>query len=389
MLTILRVRGASFLKASIPFLSGCLWLISVSREVAAGVVNIFGGYNQMDNPKCNYQRTHVISSHFCMLMFLLCVLLLAACGQSTPAQTRSTPTTVPAKATPTPALDAYGTPIAFPQTAPQRIISLAASTSEILGGLHLQGHVVAVDFYTTYPSDIAALPKISDANGTYNVEQIVGLKPDLVLSQGGLTKKYDAQLAGLGLHVVDLPSANFSQVLQQVQLVGRLTATQDAAKTLVQQLQQRIDQIEAAVAGTTAPKVLLEVDDSTAGKPYVFGGGSFGDELLQDANATNIFHDNTSGAGYPQVSDEAIITANPQFVILTEDPLYGGDPSVVYKRANWGSIDAVKAHKVYHINTNLMQHPSQRLVDGLRCVAQLVHPDKFTDPLPDYCSGTK
>jgi iron complex transport system substrate-binding protein len=364
-------------------------LISVSREVTAGVVNIYGGYNQMDNPKCHYLRTHVISSRLCMLIFLVCVFLLAACGQSTPTQTGSTPAATQASATPTPALDAYGTPIVFPQTLPQRIVSLAASTSEILGGLHLQSRVIAVDFYTTYPSDIAALPKISDANGTYNVERIVSLKPDLVLSQGGLTKKYDTQLTGLGLHVVDLPSANFSQVLQQIQLVGRLTGTQNAAATLVQQLQQRIDQIKAAVAGTTAPKVLLEVDDSTAGKPYVFGGGSFGDEMLQDSNAINIFHDNTSGGGYPQVSDEAIITANPQFVILTEDPLYGGDPAVVYKRANWGSIDAVKMHHVYHINTNLMQHPSQRLVDGLRCVAQLVHPDKFSDSLPDYCSGTK
>jgi iron complex transport system substrate-binding protein len=156
----------------------------------------------------------------------------------------------------------------------------------------------------------------------------------------------------------------------------------------VNQLQQQISAIKAAVAGTTAPRVLLEVDDSTPGKPYIFGGGSFGDELLQDARGINIFHDNSSNGGYPQVTDEAIIAANPQFIILTEDPRYGGDVTLVYKRPNWNNIDAVKSHHVYHINVAIMQRPGPRLVEGLQCVAQIVHPDKFSGALPDYCSAT-
>src|SRR5262249_6725544 len=149
-----------------------------------------------------------------------------------------------------------------------------------------------------------------------------------------------------------------------------------------QQLQEQVKQVEAKVAGTTKPKVLLELDDTTPGKPYVFGGGSFGDEMLQDASASNVFHDVTSGQGYPQVTDEAIICANPQYVILTEDPTYGGDVNVVYRRANWGIIDAVKSHHVYHVNVNIMQHPGPRLVQGLQCVAQIIHPDKFDGALP-------
>jgi iron complex transport system substrate-binding protein len=328
-------------------------------------------------------RSHVISFRLALVLLLTCFVLLTACGQS------SSPTTG-AKPTPTPtiALDFNGTPIVFPTTAPQRIVSLLPSTSEMLGGLQLQSRVVAVDYYTSYPPELASLPKVSDVNGKYNVEQIVALKPDLVLSWGGETKQYDQQLTNLGLDVVDLPITNFSVVLQQILLVGRLTFTETTAVSLVNQLQQQINAIKAAVTGTTAPRVLLEVDDSTPGKPYVFGGGSFGDELLLDANGINIFHDNTSGGGYPQVTDEAIIAANPQFVILTEDPIYGGNPALVYKRPNWGSIDALTLHQVYRINVNIMQHPSQRLVEGLRCLAQLIHPEKFSDALPSYCSGT-
>ncbi len=325
----------------------------------------------------------VISYRLSLLLLLSCFVLLTACGQNTSPAAGPQPV-----ATPTVARDAYGTPIVFPTTPPQRIISLLPNTSEILGALQLQGRVVAVDYYTTYPADLASLPKVSGSNGKYNIEQIVALKPDLVLSYGGETKEYDQQLENLGLHIVDLPLSNLSQTLQEILLVGRLTSTENTARTVVNQLQQRIEQIKAAVAGTTAPKVLFEVDDSAPGKPYVFGGGSFGDELLQDANGVNIFHDNSSNGGYPQVTDEAIISANPQFVILTEDPAFGGNPALVYKRPNWNGIAALALHQVYRINVNIIQHPSQRLVDGLRCLAQIIHPDKFPGALPSYCSGT-
>ena len=330
----------------------------------------------------NHMRSYVISFRLSLVLLLSCFVLLTACGQSSSPATGAKPAL-----TPTVALDVYGTPIAFPNTAPQRIVSLLPSTSEMLGALHLQGRVVAVDYYTSYPPELASLPKVSDVNGKYNVEQIVALKPDLVLSWGGETREDDQQLKNLGLDVVDLPLATFSGVLQQILLVGRLTFTEGTAVPLVNQLQQQINAIKAAVAGTTAPRVLLEVDDSTPGKPYVFGGGSFGDELLQDANGMNIFHNNTTNGGYPQVTDEAVIAANPQFVILTEEPAYGGNPAQVYKRPNWGSIDALTLHQVYHINVNIMQHPSQRLVEGLRCLAQLIHPEKFPGALPDYCGG--
>ena len=317
-----------------------------------------------------------------LVLCLVFLALLTACGGTTTAS-GAKPT-----ATPTPARDVYGTPITFPTTAPRRIISLTPSISEILGALHLENRVIAVDYYTTTPVALTKLPKISNANGVYNTEQIIGLKPDLVLSDGALTKTADGQLSALGLRVVDLPGATLAQVLQKILLVGQLTSTQSTAQTLVGQLRQQIASVKAAVAGTPTPTVLLEVDDSVAGKPYVFGGGSFGDELVQDANGSDVFHSDSSNGGYPQVTDEAVISANPQFVILTEDPAYGGNPALVYKRPNWNGIAALKLHQVYALNVNIMQHPSQRLVDGLRCLAQLLHPQKFPGALPGYCTGT-
>src|SRR2546421_4620801 len=249
-----------------------------------------------------------------LVLLVSLLMLLTACGQSTSTTTGSRPTPSPAVA-----FDSYGTPVVFPKTAPQRIVSLVPSTSEILGALHLQGRVVGVDYYTTYPPELASRSKVSNANGQFNVEQIVALKPDLVLSYGGQTKEYDFQLKNLGLNVVNLPFSNLSQTLQQTLLIGRLTFTENTAMSLVNQLQQQINAIKAAVAGTTAPRVLLEVDDSTPGKPYVFGGGSFGDELLQDARGINIFHDNTSNGGCSPRTNQKNFSANPPIGHLSAD----------------------------------------------------------------------
>lgn len=329
-------------------------------------------------------RSQVISQRLPALLVLL--VLLAACGGQTSTAGNSR---TPALATLQPVTtDANGAPIVFPTGAPQHIISMVPSVSEILGALPLQGRVVAVDYFTDYPASLASLPKISDASARYSIEQILRLHPDLVLTYGNDTKQYDSQLAGLHISVVNLPSGDLTMVLREILTVGRLTFTQDAAGKLVAQLQQQIARIRASVAGTSAPTVMIEADDSVPGKPYVFGGGSFGDELIQDANGIDVFHANTSGGGFPQVTDEAVISANPQFLVLTEDPAFGGDINAVYRRPNWGTIAAVKEHHVIRLNTSLIGRPGPRLVEGLQCLAQVLHPTKFSGSLPAYCSAT-
>src|SRR5215469_1436222 len=114
-----------------------------------------------------------------MLFFLV---LLTACGQSGNGQsTITTPSPAP---TPAVTLDAYGTAIVFPNSVPLCIVSLVPNISVMLGALGLQGRVVGIDYYTNYPANLTSLPKVSDVNGKYDIEQIVALKPDLMLSYG-------------------------------------------------------------------------------------------------------------------------------------------------------------------------------------------------------------
>jgi iron complex transport system substrate-binding protein len=293
---------------------------------------------------------------------------VAACGGTTASQTNSTPLI---------AKDAEGQVITIPTKVPQHIISLGATDSEILGALHVDARVIGVDAFTNYPADLAAKPKVTDANGQPNVEQIVALKPDLVLSYGGEDSSAVKQLAAAHVAVVDLPAMNLSGSLDEIRLVGQLVHESAAADTLVANLRARINTVEHKVKGLATVRVYMEADDSTPGKPYVFGSGSFGDEMIRDAGGTNIFGSNTTNGGYPQVNDEAVIAANPQVIVLTEDPNYGGDVAQVAKRPGYSTVDAVKNNQVYQLSTDLFQRPGPRMIDGLEQLAKLLHPSAF------------
>lgn len=299
---------------------------------------------------------------------LVLALVLSACG------TTAATSTGPEK--PLLAKDSNGTTIVIPTKAPQRIVSLTPVDSEILGALHEQADVVGVDYYTDYPADIAAKPKITDVNSTANIEQIIALKPDMVLSYGHETNSSvshaDTQLMAAHITVYDLPALDLEGSISEIRLIGQLTHAESAANTLADNMQKSIDSVKAKVASAQKPTVYLELYYGN-GPTYVFGGGSFGDELITDAGGVNVFHGDTSGGGYPAVNNEAIIAANPQIIIVTD----GATAAQVAARPGWSAIAAVKSGSIYSIDPNLTQRPGPRIIQGLDAVAKDLHPTLF------------
>jgi ABC-type Fe3+-hydroxamate transport system substrate-binding protein len=293
---------------------------------------------------------------------------LSACGPS--AATTSNPEQ------PLLARDSNGTTIVIPKAAPQRIVSLTPVDSEILGALHAESRVVGVDYYTDYPADIAAKTKITDVNSTANIEQIIALKPDLVLSYGHETNSSvshaDTQLMAAHITVYDLPALDLEGSISEIRLIGQLIHSEKDANALADSMQSSINAVKEKVAGASKPTVYMELYYGN-GPTYVFGGGSFGDELIADAGGVNVFHTQTSGGGYPAVNNEAIIAANPQVIILTD----GDSAASVAKRPGWSAIAAVKNGMIFTIDPNLIQRPGPRIIQGLQAIARDLHPTLF------------
>ncbi len=257
---------------------------------------------------------------------------------------------------------------------PERIVSLAPSTTEILFAVGAGDQVVGRDEFSDYPEEAKALPSIGGSFGEYNVEAIVALEPDLVIAAEINTPELVKQLEDLGVTVYYLGNPlTLEQMYGKLETVAELTG-HDVSE-LVSSLQARVAAVDEKIAPINArPNAFYEIDASDPSKPYTYGPGTFGDLLITRAGGTNV--GSVSTDAYPQLSLEQIVVENPSIIILG-DSMWGVTPESVLERAGWESIEAVKSEQIFPIDDNLISRPGPRLVDGLEALAKILHPGLF------------
>lgn len=271
-------------------------------------------------------------------------------------------------------IDSAGRDIRIGEPA-KRIVSLAPSTTEIAFAIGAGSAVVGVDAFSDYPAEAKQIAKIGNPDGSYNTEQIVALKPDLVLAGGITPLSTVQQLAELGLKVavIGSPDTTLDSILADIELVGKLTGKQKESLTLTEDMRKRTDAIKASAAqATTKPKVYWELDATDVNKPFTVGPGNFINNIIELAGGENIFV--AASSPFAQVSTEQIVAANPDVIILS-DAAYGITPESVGQRAGWANIAAVKNKRVMPIDDNLVSRPGPRIVQGLEIALYLIHPE--------------
>ncbi|HAL17056.1 MAG TPA: hypothetical protein DCP32_09995 [Anaerolineaceae bacterium] len=302
---------------------------------------------------------------FSKLLLIIALLtgLLAACAPAAVA-----PTTAPMAMT-----DGLGREVTL--TAPaQRVVSLAPSNAEILFAVGAGSQVVGRDEFTNYPESAVTLPSVGGSMGGYNFEQIVNLKPDLVLAAEINTPEQVKALENLGVTVYYLSNpTDIEGMYANLITVGKLTGKEPEATALVDSLKQRVAAVEDRVASTTAkPKVFYELDGSEAAKPWTAGAGTFIDILITMAGGENVAASMEGSWG--QFSQEALLVANPDFILLG-DAAYGTTAEQVAARAGWETIQAVQVEQVLPFNDDTVSRPGPRLVDALEELVRILHPE--------------
>lgn len=271
--------------------------------------------------------------------------------------------------------DAIGFPVTAPdgsvtlEEPPLRIASLSAGHTEVLYAIGAGGQVVAADNWSDCPDAAKALPHIDAFSPS--VESIVALQPDLVVlfwDTGGLVDS----LAQKGIPALLLNSPSSIQgVYDQVDLLGKLTGHETEAQGLVSDMQGAVAAISADLSDVTAgPKVFHESDNTY----YTAGPGSFVDDLYQVLKAQNIAA--STGQSFPQMSEEAIIAANPDVIVLADEDA-GQSAETVSARPGWSAINAVKNGRIQAVDPDIVSRPGPRLVDALLSLAKFLYPERF------------
>jgi iron complex transport system substrate-binding protein len=307
-----------------------------------------------------------------LYVLLALTLLLSACTPVTPAPAATLlPTTVPQ----TSLKDGLGRTVTLAKPA-TKIVSLAPSNTEILFALNAGSQVIGRDELSDYPEEAKKLASVGGSMGKYNFEQIAKLQPDLVLASSLNTPEQIKTLEDLKLNVFVLANpTTLEGMYQNLTTVGQLTGHQTDAQVLVTKFQERQKKVTDTLANLKdRPKVFYELDASEPAKPFTAGANTFIDLLIRAAGGTNIAA--SLKGDYPQISQEDLLSQNPD-IILLGDAAYGMTPEQVVKRPGWTSIKAVKENKVLAIDDNLISRPGPRLIDGLESMAKLIHPEMF------------
>jgi len=258
----------------------------------------------------------------------------------------------------------------------QRIVSLAPSNTEILYALGAGDKIVGRDEFSDYPLEAKSLPSVGGSMGEYDFEAIAALEPDLVLATSINTPKQIKTLEEMGITVYMLPNPDDLEGLySNLMIVGELTGQTTNADNLVASLKIRVQAVLDNVkeAGST-PSVFYELDGTDPAKPWTAGPDTFMSKWISLAGGYNV--GDKLDASWAQISQEALIVADPE-IILLGDAAYGMTPEQVAARPGWDAISAVKNWKILVFDDNLISRPGPRLVDALEVLAQLLHPDLF------------
>lgn len=321
-----------------------------------------------------------------VLLVLLC-LLLAACASpvAAPSGTDASGSTAspsdPGSAYPLTLTDGAGREVLL-EAAPERIVSLAPSNTEIVCALDACDRLVGVTDFDDYPPEVVEVEDVV-ISATVDVERVVAAEPDLVLAAGNeLTpSSVIEQLEELDLTILVLYPATLDEVYADIELVGAALDRVGAADGLVAGMRERVDEITAAVEAVERPLTLYEVFHAE-GTTYTAGEGSFLASLLELAGAEPL-----TGDAQGLLAPEELVAADPELILLgtaSYDPSLA-DAQValdtVAGRAGWGELRAVRDGRVVpYLEDIVTTRPGPRIVDGLEALARVIHPDRFEDP---------
>ncbi|WP_420624742.1 ABC transporter substrate-binding protein [Candidatus Poriferisodalis sp.] len=249
----------------------------------------------------------------------------------------------------------------------QRIVSISPAGTEILFAIGAGDRVVAVDQFSYYPPEAP----VTDLDGwNPNIEAIAAYEPDLVVLQtdGDLISGLEA--LGIAVLAHDAPFV-FDDVYAQIAEFGEVTGQVDEAAQLTADMGAQIADLIAAAPDASGLSYYLELDHTlytvTSGTFIGQVYGLFGLENVADpADA-----DGTS-YGYPQLSDEYLVDANPDVIFLADTLCCDQNAATVAARPGWDELTAVQAGRVVELSDDIVSRWGPRLVDFIAVISDVL-----------------
>ena len=254
-----------------------------------------------------------------------------------------------------------------------KIISLAASITEILFSLDMGDKLVGCDSGSNYPKgEVENIVVVSTYEGI-DLEKILAADPDIIL----LDKTLDMsdtnynKLIENDLTVFRVYPQKLDDVIENIRLIGQVTGKNSKADEIASQLEKRVNTVKTrgeTIPESNQPKILYVIYYDGTASPWVGTTSTLSGDLISLSGAKVALEDST---GFSiQITIEQLIELDPEIILTSQDDTWPtpSKESILNDDA-LREVSAVKNDKVYDINADLVDRPGPRIVDGLESIS--------------------
>jgi iron complex transport system substrate-binding protein len=273
--------------------------------------------------------------------------------------------------------DATGTTVTIEER-PDRLTTTNPSAAQTLWEIGAQDRVVGLTQYASYLEGTDGKTNVSAAGFGISVERVVNTTPDLVLVPNATGAQTVATLRDANLTVYHVPAAtDVDDIAAKTERIGRLVGSCDAAASVNEEMNDTVASVSNRTSEIEPPTALYPL-----GGGFVAGNNTFINEIMQISGTTNVAA--AEGEGYPQLSDEVILQADPELLIVTSAS------SSIPETEPYSLTTAGIENRTVVMNVNYLNQPAPRsVIESTQTLASAVEAlDTPTDEQPDDGSET-
>jgi cobalamin transport system substrate-binding protein len=254
---------------------------------------------------------------------------------------------------------------------PARIISVVPSATEMLFALGVGDRVIAVGDYDRFPPEVESRPRIGGLLNP-NIEKIIEMKPDLVLTYGS-QEVLRERLNAVGIRLYPFTHGDIEHTLEYIQELGKTVGEEKRAREIVDEIHASFDDLRKT-APVNRPSVLVVHNRGAGllGSFYSVGSKAFQHELIEIAGGRNVLDDLQQEVVQPTL--EEIIRRAPEVVIETIPPP-ATEAEIRQRENDWKtlkSVPAVQKGRVFVVADDYLLVPGVRLDQAARRFAELI-----------------
>ena len=259
------------------------------------------------------------------------------------------------------------------QAQPKRVISIIPATTEMLFAMGAGSQVIAIGSYDHFPPEAQKLPKVG-ALIDPNVEQILQMRPDLVVMYGTQTE-LKRRLDRANIAYYSYVHRGLADITQTMRTLGLRVGAADAANALAGRVERQLADIRERVANSPHPKTLIvfEREPRSLRNIYASAGRGFLHDMLEVAGGTDAMSEIHRES--VQMSTEMVLASAPDVIIELR---YSKDDINAADMTAWNTLSvvpAVKNRRVILLTGEEFVVPGPRVGAATQRLAAALHPE--------------